>query len=125
MRAPIYAWLAADADCAAALPDPEVPGTIKVFPDIAPEGTQVSYVTHLTVGRVPQAYLAERPDMDYVRTQVNCWAADSAAAAVLAKKVEAALEVQGYFVVLVDDSEDPETKRWRYAFDFEFWIPRT
>ena len=125
MRAPIYAWLKADADCAAALVDPEVSGGIKVFPGgVAPQGTALDYVTHQTAGRDPQGYLSERPDMDHVRTQINCWAADAGAAAVLARKVEAALEEHGYFVVLIDDSEDPETKRWRYAFDFEFWIPR-
>lgn len=120
MNPPVFALLSA------ATPVTAIVGTnpVKVFPGgEAPQGTVVPYVTYQIISGIPENYLSERPDLDDIRVQINCWGATRAAAKALYDAVQHALEMDAHEVSFNDDSKDPETLNWRHSTDFRFWAP--
>jgi hypothetical protein len=66
----------------------------RVYPDVAPLDTDTPYITYQVAGGEPINFLSgDRPDKQFVRMQVNCWAGADERAEVseLAKLVEDAL----------------------------------
>ena len=64
----------------------------RVFPDVAPQGATVPYITYQAVGGDPINFLTgEAPDKSNTRMQVNVWAATRLEAAELGSQVEAAV----------------------------------
>jgi hypothetical protein len=98
---------------------------VRIFPGgIAPEGTVLPYATWQIVSLQPENYLADRPDMEQTRVQLDCWGATQAQAMQLYNAAIAALELDAYQVSFNDDSQDAETLNWRQSADFEFWVDR-
>jgi len=64
----------------------------RVYPDVAPQGAAVPYVTYQAVGGDPENFLSgDAPEKSYVRMQVNVWAATRLEASELGAQVEAAV----------------------------------
>jgi tetrahydromethanopterin S-methyltransferase subunit E len=64
----------------------------RVFPDVAPEKTQVPYITYQAVGGEPVNFLTgEQPGKTNTRIQINVWAASRIEASQLGAQVEAAM----------------------------------
>lgn len=120
MNPPVNELLSASDDVKALIGDP-----IRSYGGgIAPQGTPAPYITWNIVSGVPENYLSERPDMDMIRVQVDCWGPSRAQARQSYLAAVAALELSAHQVSFNDDSQDPETKNWRHSADFVFWQPR-
>lgn len=66
----------------------------------------------------------EGADADTFRVQVDCWSDDGQEIDVLARAVRDALEPHAHLVAYLADERDPETKRYRISFAFDFIEPR-
>lgn len=64
----------------------------RVFPDVAPLGTERPFITYQAVGGAPDNYLSgDQPEKQQVRMQVNVWAARRAEASEIGMLVEDAM----------------------------------
>lgn len=64
----------------------------RAFPDVAPEGTALPFITFQSVGGQPLAFIdGSAPDKEFARVQVNVWADSRLAASDLGKAVELGL----------------------------------
>ncbi len=95
---------------------------VRVFPagDI-PQGQLLPAVTWQGVGGLPYNLLSDRPPADHQRIQIDCWAHEFGTAENLGDEVRYALEPFGYCIAVNTSTDyDPETKRFRVSFDFNF-----
>jgi hypothetical protein len=91
----------------------------------APQGAQYPYATWQTISGNPENYLGDRPNIDQLRVQVDCWSkASMTQASQVADAVRYALESRGHQVDFGSTERDPDTGSYRYRMDFDFWIPR-
>ncbi len=116
---------------AAAAPVTAIVGTnpVRVFP--AGNVPQVSgtdpnanlpCVTWQSIWGQPENMLGERPVVDNLRVQIDCWSTTFGGAQALADAVQAALELNGYCVSINGHDYDTDTKRYRSSFDWSFWL---
>ena len=69
----------------------------RAFPDVAPQGTAVPFITYQAVGGDPINFLTgEAPDKTNTRMQVNVWAATRLEASELGAQVEAAVRAAAH-----------------------------
>jgi len=96
----------------------------------APAKPVYPYVTWQIISGTPEVYLADRPNIDDVRVQMDCWgdggAGKNGAASVnsVADAIRNVLEDHGYMVDFGNTERDPDTVSYRYRMDFEFWTHR-
>lgn len=96
----------------------------------APAKIIYPYVTWQIISGTPEIYLGQRPDIDDVRVQLDCWgdggAGKNGASSVnsVADAVRDVLEEYGYMVDFGSTERDPDTVSYRYRMDFEFWTHR-
>lgn len=92
----------------------------------APQGVLAPYVTWFVPGGAPENGF-DGPQADFSRVQVDAWVDDGPDGDVkveqLAKAVRAALEQGGVCVGFAGDGQDPETKRFRMGYLFDFITP--
>ncbi len=70
----------------------------RAFPEVAPEGTALPYITFQNVGGQPLSYAdGSAPDKEFSRMQVNVWAATRIEASDLGKVVELAMRAVASF----------------------------
>lgn len=98
----------------------------RVFPDVIPHGQALPAVTYSVVSGRPENYLEAAPTLDSVTIQIDVWAFEGTTAGTVADKVRVALENGGKncCVRLNPDDYEPDTKRYKISFDFEFWLSR-
>lgn len=101
----------------------------RVYPDIAPAGTVVPYITYQQVGGEALAFVENTlPSSKNGRYQVNVWASTRAAAAALALQVEAALVQASAFqaraVGAPAATHDTELGLYGTLQDFSIWSTR-
>ena len=89
----------------------------------APQGVVAPYVTWSVPGGAPENTF-DGADADVFRVQVDCWSDQDAQIEQLAAAVRAALEPAAHLVAYLDDSRNPETKRFRMSFAFDFILDR-
>lgn len=89
----------------------------------AEEGVIRPYVTWSVPGGAPENTF-QGADADVFRVRVDCWSDDDTQIETLATAVRTALEPAAHLVGYVADERDPETKRFRISFDFDFIKPR-
>jgi hypothetical protein len=90
----------------------------------APQGVTAPYATFQTVSGSPENYLAQRPDSDEFRVQLDVYAATPTAARNAAKALRDALEPLGYVVSWNGEFRDADTNLYRYSFDWSHLTPR-
>lgn len=124
MLPPLYRWLTEDATVAAQASD-------RIYPfGEAPAPVTYPYVTWQIISGLPEQYLGDRPDIDSVQVQVDCWGdgrvdvGGSKQVNDLADAVRNVLEEHGYMVNFGSTERDPDTVSYRYRMDFQFWTPR-
>lgn len=98
----------------------------RVYPDIAPEKTQLPYITYQQVGGDAVNYTDKTvPNSRNARVQVNVWAATRLAASALADQVEDALRVVTSFDTEVLGARvsvyEQDTKLRGARQDFSVW----
>ncbi|WP_459061855.1 tail completion protein gp17 [Stenotrophomonas sp. PSU-St15] len=82
------------------------------------------YAVWQTVGGSPENYLAQRPDVDALTTQVDVYAKDEASLVEGATALRDAFEPRGYITRWGSQVLDPETKLLRLSFDVDWLVPR-
>lgn len=110
-------WLEADPDIQSAVGD-------KIFPNVAPQGTNPDYIVWQSVGGHPEQYLAETTTIDKVRVQIACWSLTPVGANSLANMVRLVMERHGYLADFGTMVHEPDTGRHGYRFDWYIWNTR-
>lgn len=107
-------------------PISELGSPVRVFPDVIPQGKQLPAVTYSMVSGQPENYMEAAPTLDSVTLQIDIWAFTGVEAGTVADKVRLALEDSGKncLVRFNPDDYEPDTKRYKISFDFEFWLSR-
>lgn len=128
MMPPIFPILSTDPTVRSLLGEP--PST-RIYPfGEARQTVTYPYVTWQIITGTPEVYLGDRPDIDDVRVQIDCWGdgtpEKSGAASVnaVADAIRNVLEGHGYMVDFGSTERDPDTVSYRYRMDFEFWTHR-
>lgn len=89
----------------------------------APQGVAAPYVTWSSPGGAPENTF-QGAVSDVFRVQLDCWSDDDTQVVTLASAVRAAIEPSAHLVGYVADERDPDTKRFRISFDFDFITTR-
>jgi hypothetical protein len=105
----------------------EVLVSSRVWPDVAPAGVQMPYITYQQVGGTPVNFLSQAvPSKKNARVQVNGWAANRLEAAALGIAIEDALRVVAGLQVTVLTgvvaTHEPETGKYGTRQDFSVWF---
>lgn len=82
------------------------------------------YAVWQTVSGSPENFLAQRPDMDALTTQVDVYAKNEAVLIEGATALRDAFEPRGYITRWGGQMLDPETKLLRLSFDVDWLVPR-
>jgi hypothetical protein len=94
----------------------------------APEGVTYPYATWQIISGSPENYLGDRPNIDQIRVQLDCWSSPKGGsltnASNVADAIRYALESRGHQVDFGSTERDADTGSYRYRMDFDFWIPR-
>ncbi len=93
----------------------------------APRPTTAPYLTWFQVVAAPENTLSETPTIDRSTIQIDIWVdgpdGDKRAERI-AEAVRDALEPHAHMTSAPIDRRDPETRLWRMALEFDFWLPR-
>lgn len=89
----------------------------------APQGVARPYVTWSAPGGAAENTF-DGADADVWRVQVDCWSDKDAEIETLATAVRAALEPHAHLIAYIADERNPETKRYRMGFTFDFILSR-
>ncbi len=97
----------------------------RVYPDIAPAGTALPYITYQQVGGKPVNFLgAESSDKKNARMQINVWSSSRLQAALISRSIEDCLVLTPLFGTVEGGaiaSYEPELKLYGAMQDFSFW----
>lgn len=90
----------------------------------APQNVDKPYVTWSVVAAAPANNLSSPPGHDLCSVQIDCWHPQDAGVQDLAEAVRDAMETESHMTALVANERDPETKVYRVALQFDYWLPR-
>tara|TARA_R110002124_G_scaffold85350_2_gene221428 strand:+ start:13556 stop:13927 length:372 start_codon:yes stop_codon:yes gene_type:complete len=90
----------------------------------APEGTQTPYAVWQGIGGNPENYINQRPDIDSFDLQVDVYADTASSARNVAEALRDAIEPNAHITSWRGERRDPETKRYRFSFDLEWFVER-
>ncbi len=101
----------------------------RVYPDVAPQGAAVPYVTYQHIGGTPLRFVDGQPaSLRHTMVQVNTWAATRAEALSLTRAIEEALCAATAFTARPDAEPladvEGETDRRGCLQDFSIWSNR-
>lgn len=101
----------------------------RVYPDVAPQGAAVPYITFQHIGGQPMRYLNNAAaNQRHSMLQINTWAATRAEALSLCRAIEEALCAASAFTARPDsepiDDVDGDTDRRGCMQDFSVWSLR-
>jgi hypothetical protein len=101
----------------------------RVYPDVAPQGAAVPYITYQHIGGQPLRYVNNAAaDKRHSMAQVNTWAATRAEALALCRAIEDALCAASAFTARPDSEPigdvDDDTDRRGCLQDFSIWSAR-
>lgn len=121
MLPPVYNTLRASSDLVA------VVGSRIYRHGQAPQGTIAPYITWALITGTPENQLSGVPPVDSMTIQVDVWA-DGAAGdklvETLADLVRDAIEPYAHMTGMPVDQRETETKLWRIALQFDWWMGR-
>jgi hypothetical protein len=118
MLPPIFRILQSDARVA------EIVGAHIYRRGVAPPRQGQPYVTWFSVSSIPENTLSETPSKDRFTIQIDVWHGTDKGSEVLATAVRDALEPHCHQTGQPFDGRDPDTKLWRIALEFDFFVDR-
>lgn len=122
MDPPVYALLSAAPAVSALIGGAECP---RIFDGgFVPQGAKPPYIVWQIVVGLPLNTLSDRPLMDDVRVQIDCYAADRPKAKAIADAVRTALELSGHEISTNTDAREFSTQLHLISSDYEFWVTR-
>ena len=89
----------------------------------APQDTSNPYITWFALP-APENTLSEAPLVDRVAVQIDCWHQTDAGVESLAVAVRDAIEPHAHMTATLADLREPETKLYRIALQFDWWLDR-
>lgn len=117
MIPPVYAQLTADSATSALV-------STRVFQGRRPVSAGVQSdlpcITFTVITGFPLIYADSTTGLDFLRTQIDCWAADVDVARQVAEAAKAALVTNGH-INYNGDEYDQETRIHRVSFDWLYW----
>ena len=97
----------------------------RVFPDVAPIGTQVPFITYQQVGGKAVNFIgAEYSDKKNARVQINVWSASRLQASLIIRSIENAVVLAPLYGSIEGgaiSSHEPELKLYGAMQQFSFW----
>ena len=108
----IESILQADAEVRRVLGDP-----IRVYPNLAPQGTALPYATWGVAGGSPTAMLSEPPPADGWRVRLAVWGGDTVQANEAALAIRDAIEAVGSIESFNPPPDDDDTGAFGISFD--------
>jgi hypothetical protein len=90
----------------------------------APQDTGKPYVTWALIAGVPENNLSDPPPLDRMTVQVDCWHQTDQGVDALASAVRDAIEPTAYMTGVILDLQEPETKLFRMAMQFDIFNGR-
>lgn len=90
----------------------------------APPQVAKPYAVWQEVSGLPENYINDRPNIEYKRIQIDCYADSSSAARNVQSAIERAIELSAHVVSYNGEFTDPETKNKRSSFDVAWWVTR-
>lgn len=90
----------------------------------APQDTTRPYITWFIVVGTPENTLSELPAVDRVQVQVDCWHQTDVGVEALAQAARDALEPYAHMVSVPIDLREPETRLFRVALTFDWFVDR-
>jgi hypothetical protein len=94
---------------------------------MAPQGVQLPYAVWQTAYGAPENYLGDIPDVDSFGIQVDVYAGAMQGPTVarqVAQAIRDAIEGQCHITAWRGESQDPDTKNWRFGFDCDWIVNR-
>jgi len=82
------------------------------------------YVTWMVVTGTPENQLSDVPLIDRVTVQVDCWHPTDKGIVPFAQAVRDAIEPTAHMTAMPVDERDPETKLYRIALEFDWFLDR-
>lgn len=92
--------------------------------DEAPQEAQPPYITWFVIDTQPQNNLSGLPPADLMPVQVDCWHPTDAGIVLLAQAVRDAIEPLAHMTGMPINGRDRETKLYRIALQFDWWLNR-
>lgn len=122
MTPPVFAHVAASADCRSLL---GTPPKMRFYPSgEAPQGIAKPYAVWQMIFGNPANYLGQLPDIDGARVQVDVYADSQSSTVESATAIRDALEPYGHMINFADRGRDATTRNYGYMLDFEFFTAR-
>lgn len=90
-------------------------------PPSIPRPIRDPYITWFLVGAAPENNLSDPPPVDRQTVQVDCWHPDKAGIEILADAARDAIEPVAHMTSVLFDEQEPETKLFRIALQFDFF----
>lgn len=123
MYPPLFPAVAASTACVALLKAGTGPVRFYQFGN-APQDVIKPYAVWQRVFGAPQNYLAGRPDIDSFSVQIDAYASSADQTRTVAAALRDALEGIGHITSWLGESQDPDTKNYRFTFQLDTWTPR-
>lgn len=89
-----------------------------------PQAEEAPYITWFVVADQPHDTLSEAPQSDFNTVQIDCWSADDAQVAALARAVRAALDAAGHHNRVVVDLRERDTKLYHVGIEADLITQR-
>lgn len=122
MLPPVYALLSSNSEVSALV------GTRIYRHGVAPQNVAAPYVTWALVSGTPENELSDIPRADRLDVQIDCWSNNTGTGDVqvesVATAVRDALEPYAHMNSIILNEQDFETRRYRIAMQFTFWLSR-
>jgi len=90
----------------------------------APQEVTKPYVTWFVASVAPANNLSSPPGHDQCVVQIDCWHPQDSGVQDLAEAVRDAMEQVSHMTGLIANERDSETKLYRVALQFDYWLPR-
>lgn len=92
---------------------------------IAPQDVTRPYITWQVIAGAPENHLSGTPPTDRMPVQVDCWHATDTGVESLARAARDAIEPTAHCTGgPIVDERDAETRLYRIALQFDFWVDR-
>lgn len=124
MYPPIFPAVAASPACVALLKAGTGPIRFYQFGINEEQPQATPYAVWQRVSGFPENYLGHTPDIDTFTVQVDVYAGSADQARTVAAALRDAIEPVAHITSWLGESRDPDTKKWRFTFDCDFWTPR-
>lgn len=90
----------------------------------APQDSDKPYITWQAYSVVPENNLSDKPPIDRISLQIDCWHLTDSGIEQLATLVRNAMEDHAHMTGVPIDERDNETKLFRMAMQFDVWLDR-